>query len=331
MRLNVIRSAVPAKSETPKVFECGFLQRIAFREGKRVGGESGMIDAETELYGVIGNPVQHSLSPMIHNGAFKRLGWNAVYLAFEVKNVEEALRGIRGLGVKGVSVTIPFKTEVLPFLNKVEGLAKKVGAVNTIVNREGKLIGYNTDCDGALEALEHKMDLRGKRAVLLGAGGAARAIGFGLKERGVPLIVVNRSRERGQALCKELGCDYLPVPSLARMKRGELEADIIINATSLGMVPQEGVTPFPKELLKKGMMVMDIVYEPLQTRLLREAQEKGCVTVDGLEMLIRQGMAQFEIWTGRKLGFGQIRKDLRRALARESTQTHSPGRNMGKR
>jgi len=115
------------------------------------------------------------------------------------------------------------------------------------------------------------------------------------------------------------------------MKRGELEADIIINATSLGMVPREGVTPFPKELLKKGMMVMDIVYEPLQTRLLREAREKGCVTVDGLEMLIRQGMAQFEIWTGRKLGFGQIRKDLRRALAREFTQAHSPGRNTGKR
>jgi len=111
-----------------------------------------MIDAQTELYGIIGNPVQHSLSPILHNGAFKRLGWNAVYLVFEVKNLEEALRGIRGLGVRGVSVTIPFKTEVVPFLDKIERLAKKIGAVNTIVNRGGKLIGYNTDCDGALEA-----------------------------------------------------------------------------------------------------------------------------------------------------------------------------------
>jgi shikimate dehydrogenase len=274
------------------------------------------MDAQTELYGVIGNPVHHSLSPMIHNGAFRRLGWNAVYLAFEVKNVEEALRGIRGLGVRGVSVTIPFKTEVLPFLDKIEGLAKKVGAVNTIANRRGRLIGYNTDCKGALEALEEKMDLRGKRVVLLGAGGAARAIGFGLKERGVPLIVVNRSKERGRALSKELGCDYLAMSSLARMKEGGVEADIMINATSLGMYPRDGETPLPKELLKKGMMVMDIVYEPLQTRLLREAKKKGCVTVDGLEMLIRQGVAQFEIWTGRRLEIGKIRKDLRRALSR---------------
>jgi shikimate dehydrogenase len=276
-----------------------------------------MMDAQTELYGVIGNPVHHSLSPMIHNGAFRRLGWNAVYLAFEVKNVEEALRGIRGLGVRGVSVTIPFKTEVLPFLDKIEGLAKKVGAVNTIVNRRGRLIGYNTDCEGALEALEEKMDLRGKRVVLLGAGGAARAIGFGLKERGVPLIVVNRSKERGRALSKELGCDYLAMSSLAGMKEGGVEADIMINATSLGMYPRDGETPLPKELLKKGMMVMDIVYEPLQTRLLREAKKKGCITVDGLEMLIRQGVAQFEIWTGRRLEIGKIRKDLRRALSRK--------------
>ena len=121
-----------------------------------------MIDGRTELYGIIGNPIRHSLSPMIHNGAFKRLGWNAVYLAFEVKNLEEALRGIRGLGVRGVSVTHPFKTEVIPFLDKVEKLAKKIGAVNTIVHRGGRLIGYNTDCDGALEALEEKMDLRWK-------------------------------------------------------------------------------------------------------------------------------------------------------------------------
>jgi shikimate dehydrogenase len=300
-------------------------------ETQGVARVSEMIDAQTELYGVIGNPVRHSLSPMIHNGAFRRLGWNAVYLAFEVKNVEEALRGIRGLGVRGASVTLPFKTEVLPFLNKIEGLAKKVGAVNTIVNQRGRLIGYNTDCQGALEALEGRIDLRGKRVVLLGAGGAARAIGFGLKERGVRLIVINRSKERGQALSKELRCKYLPISFLAKMKEGELEADIIINATSVGMYPRDGETPVPKEFLKKGMVVMDIVYEPLQTRLLREAKEKRCVTVDGLEMLIRQGMAQFEIWTGRRLKIGEIRKDLRRALERESAKAHPAGHGVGKR
>ncbi len=289
-------------------------------DGQRVEGyvgEDEMMNAQTELYGVIGNPVRHSLSPIMHNGAFRRLGWNAVYLAFEVKDVEEALRGVRGLGVRGVSVTIPFKTEVLPFLDKIEGLAKKIGAVNTIVNRRGRLIGYNTDSKGALEALEQKIDLGGKRVALLGAGGAARAIGFGLKERGLRLIVVNRSRERGRALGEELRCDYLPVSSLARMKAGELEADVIINATSLGMYPRDGETPVSKKLLKKGMLVMDIVYEPLQTRLLREAKEKGCVTVDGLEMLIRQGIAQFEIWTGGRPEIGKIRKDLRMALGKK--------------
>jgi len=272
-----------------------------------------MINGWTELYGIIGNPVRHSLSPMIHNGAFKRLGWNAVYLTFEIKNLEEALRGIRGLGVRGVSVTHPFKTNVIPFLDKVEGLAKKIGAVNTIVNREGRLIGYNTDCDGALEALEEKMDLRKKRVVLLGAGGAARAIGFGLKERNCQMIMANRSRDRGEALSRELKCHFIPMSSLVKMKAGELEADVVINTTSLGMVPRERETPFPKKLLRKRMMVMDIVYEPLQTKLLREAKEKGCLTINGLEMLVRQGVAQFMIWTGKRPDLKQIRNDLYKA------------------
>jgi len=276
-----------------------------------------MIDAQTELFGIIGNPVWHSLSPMIHNSFFKRLARNAVYLAFEVKNLEETLRGIRGLEVRGVSVTTPFKTQVIPFLDKIEGLAKKIGAVNTIVNRGGKLIGYNTDCEGALGALEEKMNLRGKRIVLLGAGGAARAIGFGLKGRNCQSIISNRSKRRGEGLSKELGCDYLPTSSLVRMKAGELEADVVINATSIGMLPRDEETPIPKKLLKEGMMVMDIVYQPLQTRLLREAKEKGCLTVNGLEMFIRQGVAQLEIWTGERLEIKQIKKDLRRALIRK--------------
>jgi shikimate dehydrogenase len=276
-----------------------------------------MIDTRTELYGVIGNPVRYSLSPMIHNDVFKRLGRNAVYLAFEVKNLEEALRGIRGLGLMGVSVTIPFKTEVVPFLDKVEGLAKKIGAVNTIVNRGGKLIGYNTDCEGALGALEEEMSLRGKRVILLGAGGAARAIGFGLKGRGCQLIISNRSKKRGEVLSKELECDYLPISSLVRMKAGDFEADVVINATSLGMVPRDRETPISRKLLKEGMVVMDIVYQPLQTRLLREAKEKGCLTINGLEMLIRQGVAQIEIWTGERLEIKQIRKDLFRTLGRK--------------
>ena len=289
-----------------------------------------MIDGRTELYGVIGNPIRHSLSPMIHNGAFKRLGRNAVYLVFEIENLEEALRGIRGLRVRGVSVTHPFKTEVVPFLDKVEKLAKKIGAVNTIVNRGRRLIGYNTDSEGALEAMEEKMNLKGKRIVLLGAGGAARAIGFGLKERDCQLIVINRSRDRGEALSIELKCHFLPMSSLVRMKAGELEADVMINATSLGMYPRDGETPIPKSLLREGMMVMDIVYEPLETRLLSEAKERRCLTIDGLEMLVRQGVAQFEIWTGKRPEIGQIKKDLRRVLERKPGRTGSGKLKIGK-
>jgi shikimate dehydrogenase len=294
-------------------------------------GEDGMIDARTKLYGIIGNPVYHSLSPAIHNEAFKRLGMNAVYLAFEVKNLEEAVTGIRGLGVRGASVTIPFKTEVIPLLDKVEGLARKIGAVNTITSRGGKLTGYNTDCDGALQALEEKMDLTGKRIVLLGAGGGARAIGFGLMERDCQLTVVNRSKKKGERLSKELGCGYLSLSFLRKMKAGELEADAVINATPVGMYPRDGETPIPKGLLKKGMTVMDIVYQPLQTRLLLEAKKRGCVTVNGLEMLVRQAAAQFEIWTGKRLEIAQIKKTLLRTLEGEPAKTRLRRLKKGKK
>ena len=280
-----------------------------------------MIDAQTELYGVIGDPIRHSLSPLIHNGVFERLGRNAIYLAIEVKDIEDALRGVRGLGVRGVSVTIPFKTEVIPFLDKVEGLAKKIGAVNTIVNRGGKLIGYNTDCDGAVKALEEKINLRGKRVLVLGAGGAARAIGFGLKGRECQLVVSNRSEKKGEDLSRELKCHFLPMSSLFKMTAGELEADILINATSVGMYPRQRETPFPKRLFEEGMMVMDIVYQPLQTRLLREAKAKKCLTINGLEMLVRQGLAQLTIWTGRRLEIGQIRDELYKTLKKRNVGT----------
>jgi len=273
-----------------------------------------MINAHTELYGIIGNPVRHSLSPIIHNGAFKRMGLNAVYLAFEVNRLKEAVSGIRELGIRGLSVTIPFKTEILSYLDTIEGVAGKIRAVNTLVMEGQRLVGYNTDCSGALEALEEKIDLKGKKAILLGAGGAARAIGFGLKERGCQVVIFNRSSARAELLSRELRCCYHPLSSIK-----EMEGDLLINATSVGMVPLERESPVPKEVLRKGMLVMDIVYWPLKTRLLQEAEEKGCLTVDGLEMLARQGAAQVLIWTGQRQRIGQIKEDLRNVLeTRES-------------
>lgn len=269
-----------------------------------------MINGQTALFGIIGNPIKHSLSPILHNGAFRRMGLNAVYLAFKVRDLEDALRGIRSLGIQGVSVTLPFKTEVIPFLDDVEEMAGEIKAVNTIVNRKGRMIGYNTDWNGALEALEARVDLSGKRVFLLGAGGAARAIAFSLKGRGCRVTLSNRTEKKGKLLANELGFLYRPWSSV-----DELEEDILINATSVGMSPNDGESPVPKRVLNEGMSVMDIVYQPLRTKLLREAEERGCLTINGLEMLCRQGVAQLEIWTGRKPDIGQVKEDLYKALA----------------
>ena len=268
-----------------------------------------MIDAQTQLYGIIGNPVRHSLSPILHNRAFRRMGFNAVYLAFEVRELQEAIDGIRGLGIRGVSVTQPFKTQIIPFLDEVEEVAGKINAVNTLLNEGDKLIGYNTDWRGALEALEEKVDLKEKRVILLGSGGAARAIGFALKTRDCEVIISNRTLDRGTGLAKELMCLYHPLSSIEDVK-----ADVVINATSAGMHPYDEVTPLPKNALRKGMTVMDIVYQPLQTKLLKEAERVGCLTINGLEMLSRQGAAQCELWTGKKPDILQIKDDLRRLL-----------------
>jgi len=178
------------------------------------------------------------------------------------------------------------------------------------VNQRGRMIGYNTDWHGALEALEEKIDLRGKRVLLLGAGGAARAIAFGLKRRDCQVTLSNRTVERGKALANELGFLYRPWLSIE-----EMEEDVLINTTSVGMSPHDEESPVPKKVLKEGMTVMDIVYRPLRTKLLREAEERGSLTINGLEMLARQGAAQLEIWTGRRPDIGEIKEDLYRALA----------------
>jgi shikimate dehydrogenase len=270
-----------------------------------------MMNGHTQLYGIIGNPVRHSLSPIIHNGVFRRRGFNAVYLAFEVHHLEDAVRGMKGLGVRGLSVTMPFKTAILPFLDRLGGVAEKIRSVNTIVQKDGMLIGYNTDGSGAMEALEEKMSLQGKSVILLGAGGAGRAIAFGLKERGCRLTIANRSMEKGRALAEELGVEFVPLPIPAGTG---IRADVIINATSVGMHPQSEESPLPKEMLQERMTVMDIVYRPLRTRLLQEAEERGCRTIDGLEMLARQGAAQQRIWTGQNPDIEEIKRDLRRAI-----------------
>lgn len=280
-----------------------------------------MIDAHTRLFGVIGNPVRHSLSPVIHNGSLARMGMNAAYLAFEVQDLAAAVQGIRGLGICGISVTLPFKREIIPLLDRLDDTAARIGAVNTVANKEGLLVGYNTDWNGALAALEEETDLPGRNVLLLGAGGAARAIAFGLKERGCRAAIVNRTLPKAEDLARELGFVAFPAESLDR-----LAPDVLINATSAGMSPRDRETPFPQRLFREGMVVMDIVYKPLETVLLREAREKGCRTIDGLAMLAHQGAAQVEIWTGQKPDVGEIKEDLKGAIsnrpADQETKTH---------
>ena len=252
------------------------------------------LTATTKLCAIIGNPVEHSLSPLIHNAAFDHLNLNYIFLAFKVEHLREAVMGMRALSLTGVSVTIPHKVEVMDYLDDIEDVAQKIGAVNTIVNREGRLFGYNTDCSGAIKALEEKRELKNKKTVLLGAGGAARAIAFGLKEKGADLTILNRTLKKAEVLASELGCQYGGLELMESFK-----PDILINTTSLGMYPQVDATPVRKEFLK-GMLVFDIVYNPLKTRLIREAEQNGCATIMGLEMFINQAALQFELWTGKK-------------------------------
>ena len=268
-----------------------------------------IIDQHTALYGVIGNPVRHSLSPILHNAAFSATSLNAVYLAFETGDIEECIKGIRALGIKGASITIPFKTTVMPFLDEIDPLAKRIGAVNTIVNDSGRLKGYNTDALGALKALEENVKLAGMTCLIIGAGGAARAIGFMLKEQDVAVSIVNRSRKRGEALAASLGCPFVPLDEISGTKGG-----LLVQTTSVGMYPDIDQCPVPENILENGMVVMDIVYLPAETRLLNLARDRGCVIISGVDMFINQGAEQFRLWTDLDPPFASMRHALKEAM-----------------
>jgi len=247
------------------------------------------------VYAVFGDPVGHSLSPVMHNSAFAQTGFDGLYLAIRVQDIAAAVSGVRGLGIQGVSVTIPHKVSVMEYLDQVDESADKIGAVNTIVNRQGTLCGFNSDSAGAIAALTQKCVIRGKAVAVIGAGGGARAVGFGIKQEGGQLTILNRTREKGEALADDLDCEFRPLSETRR-----LPYDIIINATSVGMTPHTDSSPVNAELLESGMVVMDMVYNPLQTRLLAAAAKIGCTIVDGVTMFVHQGAVQFELWTGKQ-------------------------------
>jgi shikimate dehydrogenase len=266
------------------------------------------INTATQFCGVIGNPIEHSLSPAIHNAAFQKLALNFVYLAWKVDTIGDAVRGLRALGnFRGASVTIPHKVAVLPFLDEVDTTARHIGAVNTIAAEEGQLLGMNTDATGALRALrEGNAPLKGASVVIVGSGGAARAIAFALaaeaKVRRLHLLGIEVDERRNLAtdLRDKTGVSVEEEDlDEGRLKNVLPEARVLIHCTPVGMAPKIGRSCIPPKFLHRELIVMDVVYNPRETQLLIEARTAGCRTISGLEMFLYQAVAQFERWTGR--------------------------------
>lgn len=264
------------------------------------------IDAQTQFCGVIGNPVGHSLSPAIHNAAFRTLGLNFVYLAWQVQAIGDAIKGLRALGnFRGASVTIPHKVAAMQFLDHVEPTAKRIGAINTIVSEKGELTGYNTDATGALRALrEGGVELKGRHIVVLGSGGAARAIAVALTaESGADKLTLlgieDLERTRLAQDIRSVGSVMVEDSSLdeAALRRVLPDSHVLIHCTPVGMSPKSGETCVPASFLHEGLAVMDIVYNPRETQLLKDAKRAGCRTIPGLEMFLNQAVTQFELWT----------------------------------
>jgi shikimate dehydrogenase len=270
------------------------------------------IDNRTELYAVIGSPIRHSMSPLMHNTAFDSAGINAAYVAFDVKDLSAAMAGMRSLGIKGLSVTIPHKVSIMAELDQIDKSAQDIGAVNTVVNRDGQLLGFNTDAGGAVRAVTEKTDIFGKEVGIIGAGGASRAIAFGIGGEGGRVTIFNRTLSKARELARMVDGNALPLSAL-----GTVQVDILINTTPIGMTPYEDGCPVDSEVLKPGMVVMDAVYNPLETKLIRTASSKGCDVVSGLMMFIYQGAAQFELWTGRKAPLSAMRQAVVECLSRK--------------
>jgi shikimate dehydrogenase len=268
----------------------------------------GTITGKTIVCGIIGDPIGHSLSPIMHNRSFKKLGLGYVYVPFRVRSgdLKKAVEGIRGMGVRGLNVTIPHKVAVMQFLDRIDPLAEEIGAINTIVNDGGILTGYNTDATGFLQTLrDNGVQPSGKKVVLLGAGGAARAIGNVLAQENARLTIFNRLQQLSWAediayrLARCYGADVKAVElSRENLQKALPDAEILVNATSVGMHPADDQTPVNADLLHAHLTVFDIVYNPSPTRLLKEAGLAGAKTIGGVEMLVSQGAISFEKWTG---------------------------------
>jgi 3-dehydroquinate dehydratase/shikimate dehydrogenase len=252
------------------------------------------VDAATKVYGVAGNPIRSSLSPIMMNTAFRRETVNAVYLALQTAKVSDLINLVREIPIQGLSVTMPHKQEIMAHLEKTDPLSAKIGACNTVLRaQDGKLYGFNTDVAGIVGPLEKRMSLRGAKALVLGAGGAARAAVFGLRDKGTEVCIFNRTPETAQKLARQSGSKTIKKEALAKTP-----FDVVINATPVGMAGQKVSSLLePKDLNTK--LVFDLVYNPLETPLIRMARQQNIPFITGVEMFVQQGARQFEIWTGK--------------------------------
>ncbi|HON58353.1 MAG TPA: shikimate dehydrogenase [Smithella sp.] len=254
-------------------------------------------------YVLLGNPVTHSLSLLMHNAALKKMGRDERYSAFCVQDVGGAVEGVRAMNIRGASVTIPLKVAVMEFLDDVEDDALEIGAVNTIVNDNGRLIGCNTDWRGLILTLKKKTTIKNKTFVVLGAGGTARAAAYGIIREGGHPVIVNRTEKNGRLLAEKFGCPFYKLSEI-----GRVGGDCLLNTTSVGLFPRLQESPVQAEVLERFGFVMDVIYNPLQTKLLKDAAKRGCRVFSGVDMFVHQGAEQLRIWTGQEPPFMFMKK-----------------------
>jgi shikimate dehydrogenase len=247
------------------------------------------------IFALFGNPVAQSLSPLMHNAALKEMGLPGRYVPLCVRHLPSAVQGLRGMDIRGVSVTIPFKSEIMEYLDDLDDEALRIGAVNTVVNDNGRLRGHNTDWRGLMYSLKGYIEIKEKTVVILGAGGTARAALYGIVRQGGHPVIVNRTERKGRELAEDWGCPYESLKNI-----GKIKSDILINTTPLGMFPHGDDTPVDSGALKHYSWVVDVIYNPLKTKLLKDAETVGCRTLSGLDMFVHQGAEQIRLWTGQE-------------------------------
>lgn len=283
-----------------------------------------MVDAHTSLYGFIAKPARHSLSPLIHNTSFQALGINSVYLAFDVEQAqfESAVQSMRALPIQGINVSMPYKQQIIEYLDELTPVAKQLGAVNTVINQDGYLIGDSTDGEGFIHALQdERVTVKGKRVAVLGAGGAGRAIILATANEGAEVTVFKRQNSTFNALQERLTSwseriRVFPYEDQVQMAKVLQQADVIVNTTNLGMAhdTRSPVSPPVMRVIHAGQMVADAIYAPLETPFLAQAEQQGCHTMNGLGMLVQQAAGSFNRWTGQQMPVDNVKEAIKQQL-----------------